>query len=184
MVVVRGARQSAASHRLPGASQRWAIAPATTSGPISLFCDVVTPAGAGSRNEREDSYVAFDEERPLHPSLAAEEGAGMARGGEKRVIKTWSRASTILPMMVGLTIAVHNGKTACAGVCHRKHGRPQARRVRPDAPLPRACWRPERENGGGALAGGVYADTGNCQKRGSSAPQSAARDRRHPGVAA
>ncbi|NJM23703.1 MAG: 30S ribosomal protein S19 [Richelia sp. SM1_7_0] len=29
---------------------------------------------------------------------------------KKEVIKTWSRASTILPMMVGHTIAVHNGK--------------------------------------------------------------------------
>ncbi|MCJ8279769.1 MAG: 30S ribosomal protein S19 [Rivularia sp. ALOHA_DT_140] len=28
---------------------------------------------------------------------------------KKEVIKTWSRASTILPMMVGHTIAVHNG---------------------------------------------------------------------------
>ena len=30
---------------------------------------------------------------------------------EKRVIKTWSRASTIIPTMVGHTISVHNGKT-------------------------------------------------------------------------
>jgi small subunit ribosomal protein S19 len=30
---------------------------------------------------------------------------------EKRVIKTWSRASTIVPTMVGHTIGVHNGKT-------------------------------------------------------------------------
>ncbi len=30
---------------------------------------------------------------------------------ERRVIKTWSRASTILPAMVGHTIGVHNGKT-------------------------------------------------------------------------
>jgi len=29
---------------------------------------------------------------------------------DKAVIKTWSRASTILPMMIGHTIAVHNGK--------------------------------------------------------------------------
>ena len=29
---------------------------------------------------------------------------------EKRVIKTWSRASTIVPAMVGHTIGVHNGK--------------------------------------------------------------------------
>jgi len=29
---------------------------------------------------------------------------------EKRVIKTWSRASTVIPAMVGHTISVHNGK--------------------------------------------------------------------------
>ena len=31
--------------------------------------------------------------------------------GKKSVIKTWSRASMIIPDMVGKTIAVHNGKT-------------------------------------------------------------------------
>jgi len=31
--------------------------------------------------------------------------------GDKSVIKTRSRASTILPMMIGHTIAVHNGKS-------------------------------------------------------------------------
>lgn len=30
---------------------------------------------------------------------------------KKSVIKTWSRSSMIIPGMVGLTIAVHNGKT-------------------------------------------------------------------------
>lgn len=30
--------------------------------------------------------------------------------GDKKVIKTWSRRSTILPEFVGLTFAVHNGK--------------------------------------------------------------------------
>jgi len=30
--------------------------------------------------------------------------------GSKKVIKTWSRRSTITPEMVGLTFAVHNGK--------------------------------------------------------------------------
>ena len=30
--------------------------------------------------------------------------------GDRRVIKTWSRRSTILPEMVGFTFAVHNGK--------------------------------------------------------------------------
>ena len=31
--------------------------------------------------------------------------------GKKGVIKTWSRSSMIIPDMVGLTIAVHNGRT-------------------------------------------------------------------------
>ena len=30
--------------------------------------------------------------------------------GDKKVLKTWSRASTIFPQMVGHTIAVHDGK--------------------------------------------------------------------------
>ena len=30
---------------------------------------------------------------------------------EKRVIRTWSRSSTVIPTMVGHTISVHNGKT-------------------------------------------------------------------------
>jgi len=31
-------------------------------------------------------------------------------GGDKRVIRTWSRRSTIIPEMVGLTLAVHDGR--------------------------------------------------------------------------
>jgi small subunit ribosomal protein S19 len=34
----------------------------------------------------------------------------MTRSGERRVIKTWSRRSTILPEFVGHTFAVHNGR--------------------------------------------------------------------------
>ena len=30
--------------------------------------------------------------------------------GERKIIKTWSRRSTIIPEMIGHTIAVHNGK--------------------------------------------------------------------------
>lgn len=30
--------------------------------------------------------------------------------GDRRVIRTWSRRSTVTPEMVGLTIAVHNGQ--------------------------------------------------------------------------
>jgi small subunit ribosomal protein S19 len=34
----------------------------------------------------------------------------MNQEGEKRVIRTWSRASTIFPQMIGHTIAVHDGR--------------------------------------------------------------------------
>ena len=34
----------------------------------------------------------------------------MNNAGEKRVVKTWSRASTIFPEFVGHTIAVHDGR--------------------------------------------------------------------------
>ncbi len=34
---------------------------------------------------------------------------GMNAGGEKRVVKTWARRSTIPPEFVGHTFAVHNG---------------------------------------------------------------------------
>ena len=45
----------------------------------------------------------------IHPSL--EKKVMAMRGAANRsVIKTWSRASTILPEMIGLTIAVHDGR--------------------------------------------------------------------------
>jgi small subunit ribosomal protein S19 len=34
----------------------------------------------------------------------------MNRAGDKKVVKTWSRRSTVVPEMLGHTIAVHNGK--------------------------------------------------------------------------
>ena len=44
----------------------------------------------------------------VHESLLTRV-AGMNARNEKRVIKTWSRASTVLPDFVGHTFAVHNG---------------------------------------------------------------------------
>jgi len=34
----------------------------------------------------------------------------MLESGEKKIIKTWSRRSTIVPDFIGVTFAVHNGK--------------------------------------------------------------------------
>jgi small subunit ribosomal protein S19 len=45
---------------------------------------------------------------------------------DKKVIRTWSRRSTIHPDMVGHTIAVHNGRKFIP-VLHGEHGGPQTR---------------------------------------------------------
>ena len=45
----------------------------------------------------------------FHKLLVKVEKAKEAK--KKSVIKTWSRSSMIVPLMVGETIAVHNGKT-------------------------------------------------------------------------
>ncbi len=38
------------------------------------------------------------------------EKVAKVKPGDKTVIKTWSRASVITPVMVGMTFGVHNGK--------------------------------------------------------------------------
>ncbi|HEY70903.1 MAG TPA: 30S ribosomal protein S19 [Anaerolineae bacterium] len=54
-----------------------------------------------SRSLKKGPYVA--------PKLLKKIEA-MNQLGEKKVIRTWSRASTIFPQMVGHTIAVHDGR--------------------------------------------------------------------------
>ena len=47
---------------------------------------------------------------PFVDTPLLEKVEGMNRTNEKKVIKTWSRRSTVVPEMVGHTMAVHNGK--------------------------------------------------------------------------
>ena len=54
-----------------------------------------------SRSTKKGPYV---EERLLRRVEA------LQRANQKQVLRTWSRASTIVPQMVGLTIAVHDGR--------------------------------------------------------------------------
>ena len=54
-----------------------------------------------SRSLKKGPFV----DTPLLEKLEA-----MNRANEKKVIKTWSRRSTVVPEMVGHTMAVHNGK--------------------------------------------------------------------------
>ena len=44
----------------------------------------------------------------VHPKLLKK--IQNLKAGDKTQVRTWSRASTIIPEMVGLTIAVHNGR--------------------------------------------------------------------------
>ena len=54
-----------------------------------------------SRSLKKGPFVAYHLLKKL---------AKMNADGRKDIIRTWSRSSTILPNMVGFTIAVHNGK--------------------------------------------------------------------------
>ena len=47
---------------------------------------------------------------PFVDTSLLEKIEGMNRVNEKKVVKTWSRRSTVIPEMVGHTMAVHNGK--------------------------------------------------------------------------
>jgi small subunit ribosomal protein S19 len=47
---------------------------------------------------------------PFIDTHLLEKVEAMNRAGEKKVVKTWSRRSTVVPEMVGHTLAVHNGK--------------------------------------------------------------------------
>lgn len=63
--------------------------------------DVLEVVGVMSRSLKKGPFVADHLMRKVEALNAK---------GDKQVIKTWSRASTILPQMIGHTIAVHNGK--------------------------------------------------------------------------
>ena len=47
---------------------------------------------------------------PFVDTTLLEKVESMNRANEKKVVKTWSRRSTVIPEMVGHTMAVHNGK--------------------------------------------------------------------------
>jgi small subunit ribosomal protein S19 len=54
-----------------------------------------------ARSLKKGPYI---EAKLLRKALMAQESAS------RQVIKTWSRRSTVVPELVGLTLAVHNGK--------------------------------------------------------------------------
>jgi len=52
------------------------------------------------RSQKKGPFI----DKPLNDAIA-----GMNARNEKKIYKTWSRRSTVIPEMVGHTIAVHNG---------------------------------------------------------------------------
>ena len=70
-----------------------------------------------SRSTKKGAYV----EDSLYKKVEA-----LNASGDKQVIKTWSRSSTIFPEFVGHTFAVHDGRKHVP-VCYRGYGWTQAR---------------------------------------------------------
>ena len=55
----------------------------------------------GARSQKKGPFIDYHLLKKVEDAVSA---------GLKKVIKTWSRRSTIFPEMVGLTFAIHNGK--------------------------------------------------------------------------
>ena len=68
----------------------------------------------------------------------------MNKAGNKTVVKTWSRSSTIFPDFVGHTIAVHDGRKHVPVYVDGGHGGSQAGRVRSHPHVPRPLRRQDR----------------------------------------
>lgn len=65
-----------------------------------------------SRSVKKGPFVAFSLLKKIDAMNASE---------EKKIIKTWSRASTILPSFVGHTIAIHDGTAPWKFPCMAGH---------------------------------------------------------------
>ena len=90
----------------PGASRR-----AAPAGSTSRATSSSSAAGVPARSARSRlSNAAQPEEGPVRRRPPAQEGGRAERADSKNVIKTWSRRSTIIPDMLGHTIAVHDGR--------------------------------------------------------------------------
>lgn len=61
-----------------------------------------------SRSVKKGPFVAFSLLKKIDAMNASIDA--MNASEEKKIIKTWSRASTILPSFVGHTIAIHDGR--------------------------------------------------------------------------
>ena len=85
--------------------------------------------------ETEVEWAAHSRKGPFVDTHLLEKIEVMNRGAEKKVIKTWSRRSTVDPRDGRAHARRAQREEVHPGVRDREHGRPQARRVRADAAL-------------------------------------------------
>src|SRR5260370_34237488 len=76
---------------------------------VSRRCGAHNGAACGEWRNRE-SMARSLKKGPFVDGHLRVKVEGLNTRNEKKVIKTWSRRSTIVPDMIGHTIAVHNGK--------------------------------------------------------------------------
>ncbi|CAI85252.1 30S ribosomal protein S19 [Pseudoalteromonas translucida] len=57
-----------------------------------------------------NSHATFSQEGSFYRPTLLKKVEKALESGDKKPIKTWSRRSMIIPNMIGLTIAVHNGR--------------------------------------------------------------------------
>src|SRR5512134_358589 len=104
MAVARASPRRGCRPRRRGASPRWAIAPAAPRRP-----DGSSSARAIASRE-EESMSRSIKKGPFIELRLQGRVEEMNKRNEKKVVKTWSRASVIFPSFIGHTIAVYNGK--------------------------------------------------------------------------
>ena len=76
---------------------------------IDLSCSVRVRNGSAS--DEKDEYMSRSLKKgPFIDLSLLEKVEVMNRNSERKIIKTWSRRSTVVPEMIGHTLAVHNGK--------------------------------------------------------------------------
>ena len=126
------------ARRRRGARRRWARRRGATSARPSLLCAVAASSdSAGQSRGRQGAEMSRSLKKgPFVSPKLLKKVEQMNRSGERRVIKTWSRASTVFPQFVGSHDCRARRSPACACVHHRKHGGPQVGRVCADAVLP------------------------------------------------
>src|SRR5437667_11956109 len=97
--------------RARGLFARSARSPTAYPGPCAASRKCGAPSGAACGEWRNREAMARSLKKgPFVDGHLREKVEALNTRNEKKVVKTWSRRSTIVPEMIGHTIAVHNGK--------------------------------------------------------------------------